>query len=98
MNTDTNTAEGSRVFDPLNRGKAFYRTSDHVGGVAGGLAEYLNIDPSIARIGAAALLISTGPAALAAYAAAWVMLPDADGSTMVGDDMAPASPATGVTV
>lgn len=83
--TSDTSEPGDEMFDPLNRGRAFYRTDDHVGGVAGGIAEYLDIDPSLARIGAAALLISTGPAAVAAYVAGWLFLPDASGSSVIGN-------------
>ena len=78
------------TFDPLKRGKPLYRTTGHLGGVAGGLGEYLDVDPTLIRIGVAVLTLSTGPAAVAAYIAAWLMVPDATGSTMVGDDAAPA--------
>jgi len=81
-------------YDPFNQGRSLHRTEDHIGGVAGGLARYFDIDPSLARIGTAALILSTGPAALAAYAAAWLVFPDERGKTIIGDDVAPAHPGS----
>lgn len=92
---DSGTADQDDAsFDPLNRGRTFYRTDDHIGGVAGGIAEYFEIDPAIVRIGAAALVLSTGPAALAAYVAGWLFLPDATGSAIVGDPTSDTSTST----
>lgn len=82
---------GARNYDPFNQGRSLYRTEDHIGGVAGGLAQYFGVDPSLMRIGTAVAVIATGPAALAAYAAAWLVFPDAAGKTIVGEDTAPAT-------
>jgi phage shock protein PspC (stress-responsive transcriptional regulator) len=54
------------------------RTSDRVlGGVAGGLGDYFNIDPLLARIAFVGLMIFGG-AGLVLYVAAWLLIP-ADG-------------------
>lgn len=54
------------------------RTSDRVlGGVAGGLGDYFNIDPLLVRIGFVGLMIFGG-AGLVLYVVAWVLIP-ADG-------------------
>ncbi len=52
------------------------RTSDRVvGGVAGGLGDYLNIDPILIRVAFAALMIFGG-AGLVLYALGWVLIPE----------------------
>jgi phage shock protein PspC (stress-responsive transcriptional regulator) len=54
------------------------RTSDRVlGGVAGGLGDYFNIDPLLVRIGFVGLMIFGG-AGLVLYVVAWLLIP-ADG-------------------
>jgi phage shock protein PspC (stress-responsive transcriptional regulator) len=51
------------------------RTSDRViGGVAGGLADYLNVDPLLLRAGFAGLMIFGG-AGLFLYVVAWLLIP-----------------------
>ena len=53
------------------------RTDDWFGGVAGGLAEYLDVDPTLVRIGfVAAALLSSGLAVIA-YIVAWIVIPEA---------------------
>lgn len=48
-----------------------------VGGVCGGIARYLDIDPVLLRVAAAALALSGGLGVLA-YVVAWVVIPEAD--------------------
>ena len=48
-----------------------------VGGVCGGIAHYLDIDPVLLRVAAAALALSGGLGVLA-YVVAWVVIPEAD--------------------
>ena len=55
-----------------------------IGGVAAGVAEWVNADPALIRIAWALLVPITGGAALLAYIVAWVVIPEA-----------PAAPATG---
>src|SRR3989337_383835 len=51
------------------------RTSDRViGGVAGGLGDYFNIDPLLVRIGFVGLMIFGG-AGLVLYVVAWLLIP-----------------------
>lgn len=45
-----------------------------LGGVCGGLAEYLELDPSLVRI-AAILFLFIGGTGLLAYLVAWVVIP-----------------------
>ncbi|MCP4305975.1 MAG: PspC domain-containing protein [bacterium] len=52
------------------------RTNRKLGGVAGGLAEYLNIDPTLIRIVWLILLVM-GPGFIL-YIVAWIAVPEAD--------------------
>jgi phage shock protein PspC (stress-responsive transcriptional regulator) len=52
-------------------------------GVCGGLGEYFNIDPTLVRIGVAALTLFTGGTGLIAYGIAWIVMPEADGTPTV---------------
>jgi phage shock protein PspC (stress-responsive transcriptional regulator) len=61
------------------------RSSDRIiGGVAGGLAKYLNVDASIVRIVTALVVVFTGVGPFA-YAAAWLLLPE-EGTGRTGMD------------
>ena len=57
--------------------KKLYRSrSDRkIGGVCGGLAEYMKIDPTLVRLVAVCLVIFAGTGLLA-YIIAWVIVPD----------------------
>ena len=56
--------------------KRLYRSSQdkQVGGVCGGLAEYLNIDPSLVRLATILLILVAGTGVLA-YLVAWFVVP-----------------------
>jgi phage shock protein C len=58
--------------------KRLYRSrSDTViGGVAAGLADYLDADPALIRIAWAILIVVTGGAALIVYIVCWVVVPE----------------------
>ena len=60
--------------------KRLYRsyTDKKIAGICGGLGEYLGIDPTVVRLGAAILCIGTGifPGVIA-YVIAWVIVPEA---------------------
>jgi phage shock protein C len=47
-----------------------------IGGVASGLANWLNADPALVRIAWALLVPLTGGAALLAYIVAWIVVPE----------------------
>jgi len=47
-----------------------------IGGVAAGLANWLNADPALIRIAWALLVPLTGGAALLAYIVAWIVVPE----------------------
>lgn len=48
-----------------------------IGGVAAGVAEWIDADPALVRIAWALLVPLTGGAALLAYVVAWVVVPEA---------------------
>jgi phage shock protein C len=50
------------------------RTNKKVAGVCGGIAEYLNQDPTVIRVITAILILSVG-IGLLAYLACWVLIP-----------------------
>jgi len=63
--------------DPVGAVRRLHRSREDriLGGVCAGLARYFNIDPTIARIGAAALLL-LGGVGIIAYLAAWLLVPE----------------------
>lgn len=50
------------------------RTNSMIGGVCGGLGEYLNVDPTIMRLVAVLLVFANG-IGLLAYIIAWIIIP-----------------------
>ena len=52
------------------------RTDTVIGGVAAGLATYLNADPALIRIAWAILIVVTGGAALIVYIVCWIAVPE----------------------
>ncbi len=66
-------------------GKTLRRSRDHrmISGVCGGLGEYFNVDPTLIRLGVVALSIFTSGAGILAYAIAWIVMPEADGSSVL---------------
>ena len=60
----------------MNRRLYRSRTDTVIGGVASGLAQYLNADPALVRIAWAILVPLTGGAALLAYIVAWIVVPE----------------------
>lgn len=52
------------------------RTDRVLGGVCGGLGQYLGVDPVLIRI-AAVLLVFVGGAGIVAYLVAWILIPEA---------------------
>lgn len=49
-----------------------------LGGVAGGIAEYLDIDPTIVRLLLVLGTLATGPGVPLLYVIAWVVMPRSD--------------------
>lgn len=64
----------------MNRRLYRSRTDTVIGGVAAGVASYLNADPALVRIAWAILVPLTGGAALLAYIVAWIVVPEAPAS------------------
>ncbi len=62
-----------------------------IGGVAAGVATWVNADPALVRIAWALLVPLTGGAALLAYVVAWVVVPEASVQPQSADSVAPAS-------
>jgi phage shock protein C len=61
----------------MNRRLYRSRTDTILGGVASGLADYLNADPALVRIAWAILVPLTGGAAFFAYIVGWIVIPEA---------------------
>ena len=77
----------------MNRRLVRSRTDRVIGGVAAGLADYLNADPALVRIAWALLIPLTGGAALIAYIVAWIVVPE--GVTAPTGTATAAGPADG---
>ncbi len=60
----------------MNRRLYRSRTDTVIGGVAAGLANYLNADPALIRIAWAILVVVTGGAALIVYIVCWIVVPE----------------------
>ena len=54
------------------------RTDRMLGGVCGGLAESLNVDPALMRVGMVALTVLGAGAPVVIYAAVWLLAPETD--------------------
>jgi len=60
----------------VNRRLYRSRTDTVIGGVAAGLASYLNTDPALVRVGWVVLALVTDGAGLLAYLVCWVAIPE----------------------
>ena len=60
----------------MNRRLYRSRSDSMIGGVAAGLAAYLNADPALVRIVWAILVVVTWGAALVVYIVAWIVVPE----------------------
>ena len=57
--------------------RRLYRGDDRMlGGVCSGLAEYLDFDPVLVRLGYAALTLFTAFCGLIFYVVAWIVIPE----------------------
>jgi phage shock protein PspC (stress-responsive transcriptional regulator) len=54
------------------------RTDRMLSGVCGGVAEALDVDVALARLGMVALTVISGGGAALLYLAAWILIPEAD--------------------
>ena len=66
------------------------RSDRMLGGVAGGLASYLQVDPALTRLAFASLVLAAG-SGLLAYIIAWIVIPEEPESR--AEPAAPALPA-----
>lgn len=66
----------------MNRRLYRSRRDSVLGGVAGGVADYLDIDPSIVRIIWAVLALVTGGIFLVLYIVMWIVVPEAPTAAM----------------
>jgi phage shock protein PspC (stress-responsive transcriptional regulator) len=55
-----------------------------IGGVAGGLGDYLDVDPTIVRLVLVLTALMSGGFVLIAYLALWIIMPEASSSTLPG--------------
>ncbi|MGH1489744.1 MAG: PspC domain-containing protein [Acidimicrobiales bacterium] len=58
--------------------RKLYRTEGPISGVSGGIADYFNLDPSVVRLVMVVGALITFPAIPLAYAAAWLIIPEAN--------------------
>ena len=65
----------------MNRRLYRSRTDTMLGGVAAGLASYLNADPALVRIAWAVLVPLTGGLAFVAYIVGWIVIPEEPAGT-----------------
>lgn len=61
----------------MNRRLYRSRTDSIIGGVAAGLADYLNADPALVRVAWALIAVITSGAGVVAYVIAWIVVPEA---------------------
>ncbi len=56
----------------------YYRSTDDrvLAGVCGGLAEYLDLDPTLVRVLAVVIVLLTGGVGLLAYVLLWLLAPE----------------------
>ncbi|MDH4334592.1 MAG: PspC domain-containing protein [Chloroflexota bacterium] len=83
----------------MNRRLYRSRREEMISGVAGGVAEYLDLDPSIVRVVWAVLAIITGGVFFIVYVVMWIVVPQApEGAEPPGAggaDSAGAAPSSG---
>ena len=77
----------------MNRRLYRSRTDTVIGGVAAGLATYLDTDPALVRVGWVVLALATNGVGLLAYLVCWVAIPEEPKATVepaIGPDGEPA--------
>lgn len=75
-------AGGPRTFQPLRRIGA----GRVLAGVAGGLADYLDVDVTVVRLGFVVLTL-VGGIAVPAYLACWLLIPEEGSEGTLADDL-----------
>ncbi len=71
------------------------RTDRVIAGVAGGVADYLNLDPSLVRIVWAVLAFVTGGLFFLIYIVMWIVVPEAPSGMRTFDDVPPSDAPVG---
>jgi phage shock protein PspC (stress-responsive transcriptional regulator) len=92
--TDSGTASGPGTTDASPSGQypvdeeRLHRGGEHrmLAGVAVGLADYFDIDPTLVRIGFVALTF-LGGLAVPLYLAGWLLIPEEGSDTSVAEDL-----------
>jgi phage shock protein PspC (stress-responsive transcriptional regulator) len=80
----------------LNMTRRLYRSVDErvLGGVAGGLAEYFDLDPALVRVAWAVLIFATAGTFLLLYIVMWIVIPEAPAGYAASAQPPPAAPST----
>jgi len=75
--------------------RRLYRSRTHkvIGGVAGGLGEYLDIDPVLVRI-MFVVVAFAGGSGIIAYIIAWIIIPEQPGESTMSTPIDPQQPGT----
>ncbi len=71
---DTTTSLQGNEVPP--RVRVLERKNGMIAGVAGGIADYFDIDPTVIRLVLAGLALLTMPALPLAYIVAWIIIPE----------------------
>lgn len=87
QDTIPGTAQNQPSGQPSTQAPARVLTRSHdrmIGGVAGGLADYFDIDPTIVRLGIVLGALVSGGVVLVGYIALWIIMPEAPSNTVPG--------------
>ncbi|MDH3293373.1 MAG: PspC domain-containing protein [Acidimicrobiia bacterium] len=90
MNEKNNTPTLSYV--PTDR--VLQRKNGKIAGVAGGFADYFDLDVTLVRLAFVALTLLTWPALPLAYIVAWIIIPEEDRSRSTTQTAPVAMPVT----
>jgi phage shock protein C len=79
--------------------RRLFRSKDEriFGGVAGGVAEYFDLDPALVRVAWAILILATGGAFLVLYGVMWLVVPEAPPGVISGQPWVPGGAPLGAT-
>ena len=80
----------------MNRRLYRSRRDSMLGGVAGGVADYFDMDPSIVRVAWAVLALVTGGIFLVLYIVMWIVVPEGPSAATVARTAAEDAPGTAV--
>jgi phage shock protein C len=80
----------------MNRRLYRSRRDSMLGGVAGGVADYFDMDPSIVRVAWAVLALVTGGIFLVLYLVMWIVVPEGPSAATVARTAAADAPGTAV--